>query len=118
MKNRLNRLKEKIIRFRDERDWSQFHSPKNLSQALGIEAAELQEIFLWKTSDASRNPSEKERLGIREEVADIFIYLIYLCHALDIDLYAAVEDKIDANGKKYPIEKSKGSNKKYTEFQG
>lgn len=112
----LKSLTEKIIEFRDERNWSQYHDPKNLSQALGIEAAELQEIFLWKTIEESRKLSEEDISLVKDEIADVFIYLTYLCHEFEIDLFDATLKKIAKNGEKYPIEKAKGSNKKYSEL--
>jgi NTP pyrophosphatase (non-canonical NTP hydrolase) len=116
MDNDLKSITEKIIQFRDAREWEQYHDPKNLSQALGIEAAELQEIFLWKTAEESRKLSQKDISGASEEIADIFIYLTYLCHEFKIDLFDATLKKIDKNGKKYPVAKSRGSNKKYNEL--
>lgn len=113
MDNVLKALEQKIIAFRDRRDWAQFHSPKNLSQALGIEAAELQEIFLWQTSEASRRPSEVDRERAASELADIFIYLTYLCRELDVDIVRAVEAKLIENSQKYPVEKARGSHRKY-----
>ena len=116
MDNDLKSITEKIIQFRDARQWGQYHDPKNLSQALGIEAAELQEIFLWKTSEESRNLSQKDIPRVSEEIADIFIYLTYLCHEFKIDLFDVTLKKIEKNAVKYPVEKSKGSNKKYNEL--
>ena len=116
MDNDLKSITEKIIQFRDARQWAQYHDPKNLSQALGIEAAELQEIFLWKTPEESRKLSQKDILRVSEEIADIFIYLTYLCHEFKIDLFDATLKKIEMNSEKYPVEKSKGSNRKYSEL--
>jgi NTP pyrophosphatase (non-canonical NTP hydrolase) len=116
MKIDLKSITEKIIQFRDNRDWAQYHDPKNLSQALSIEAAELQEIFLWKTSDESRDLNHDEIERVKEELADIFIYLTYLCHEFKTDLFEEVLRKIEKNAVKYPIEKSKGSSKKYNEL--
>lgn len=109
----LNDLQEKIIEFRDHRDWGKFHSPKNLSQALGIEAAELQEIFLWRSSADSRVLSIENRHRAESELADIFIYLTYLCHELDVDIFQAVKKKLIENNKKYPVDKAKGNCRKY-----
>jgi len=89
------------------------HDPKDLSQAPEIEAAELQEVFLWKTSEESRNLSQKDISRVSGEIADIFIHLTYLCHEFKIDLFGATIEKIEKNAVKYPVEKSKGSNKKY-----
>jgi dCTP diphosphatase len=112
----LDTIKKKIIGFRNERDWRQFHDPKNLSQAIGIEAAELQELFLWKTNAESKKLSPNELKSVKEEVADIFIFLIYFCHEFNIDLFQAVEDKIEINSEKYPVDKAKGISKKYDEL--
>ena len=117
MSNDLNTIIQKIIQFREERDWRKYHDPKNLSQAIGIEAAELQEIFLWKRTDESKDLSQKEMEHLREETADIFIYLMYLCHEFNFDILDAVEKKIKKNAVKYPVSKSKGTSRKYTEFK-
>jgi dCTP diphosphatase len=92
--------------------WGQYRDPKDLSQALGIDAAELQEIFFWKTPEESRDLSQKDISRVSEEIADIFIYLTYLCHEFKIDLFDATLKKIEKDAVKYPIENSKGSNKK------
>ncbi len=109
-------IQQKIIAFRNERDWAQFHDPKNLAEALSIEAGELLENFLWKTTEQSRNLSPEELKNIKEELADIFIFLTYLCEEYKIDLLKVVEKKIVLNETRYPIEKAKGSNKKYSEL--
>jgi len=109
----LDAIKGALIKFREERDWRQFHDPKNLSQAIGIEASELQEIFLWKTNAESKKISPNELEDVKDEVADIFIFLMYFCHEFGIDLFRAVEDKIKVNGERYPVDKAKGNSKKY-----
>lgn len=109
-------IQKKVIEFRNARDWSQFHDPKNLAEALSIEAGELLENFLWKSVDQSRKLSEDELKNVREEMADIFIFLTYLCEEFKIDLLDEVRIKIALNEKKYPIDKAKGSSKKYTEL--
>ncbi len=116
MNRQMKTLEQKIIDFRDRRDWSPFHSPKNLSQALGIEAAELQEIFLWQSSEASRVPSAADRDRAESEIADIFIYLTYLCRELEVDLFEAVEKKLIENERRYPVEKAKGNSRKYNQL--
>ncbi len=116
MGNDLKSITEKIIQFRNARQWGQYHDAKNLSMALGIEAAELQEIFLWKTSEESKNLSQKDISRMSDEIADIFIYLTYLCYEFKIDLFDTTLKKIEKNAIKYPIEKSKGSNRKYKEL--
>jgi len=116
MNDRLSKISQEVIQFRDERDWKQFHDPKNLAEAISIESGELLEKFLWMTTNESVSP-EAHRLGeIKEEIADIMIFLLYLCNSLDIDLSEAVEEKIKINSKKYPVEKARSTHKKYKEF--
>ena len=116
MTDKLSRTIDKIIGFRDERDWRQFHDPKNLAEAISIEAGELLENFLWMTTGESKEIDSTKLDKIRNEVSDILIYMVYLCNVLNIDLIEEVENKIEKNRKKYPVDKSKGSSKKYTEF--
>jgi dCTP diphosphatase len=112
----LEAIQKKILSFRNERDWAQFHDPKNLAEALSIEAGELLENFLWKTTEQSRNLTAEELKNVKEELADIFIFLTYLSEEYKIDLFKAVENKIAQNAVKYPVEKAKGSNRKYTDL--
>lgn len=111
-------LKRKVVEFRDKRDWRKFHNPKDLSAGISIEASELQEHFLWKDKDEIesylKNESNMEK--VREEVADIQIFLLSLSDVLGFDLAQAVVDKLGKNDAKYPVEKSKGSSKKYSEL--
>ena len=116
MENKLALLKREILAFRDKRDWRQYHDPKSLSQAIGIEAAELQEIFLWMTTDQAYRLNNVDKARVREELADIFIFMMYLCDTFDIDLLQSVALKLEKNALKYPIEKSKGLSTKYTDF--
>ena len=109
----LESIQKKIISFRNERDWAQFHDPKNLAEALSIEAGELLENFRWKTTEQSRNLSPEELKNVKEELSDIFIFLTYLSEEYRIDLFLEVENKIAHNAVKYPVEKAKGSAKKY-----
>jgi NTP pyrophosphatase (non-canonical NTP hydrolase) len=102
MEPSLKIILQKLIQFREERDWNKYHDPKNLSQAIGIEAAELQEIFLWKKTDEAKDLSSGELEHLREELADVFIYLMYLCHEFDVDILEAVGEKIQKNALKYP----------------
>jgi len=106
-------LKEKIISFRNERNWEQFHSLKELLLGLNIETAELSQLFLFKEEKQIENVALNK---IENEIADIYIYLNYLAHHFKIDLEKAVLDKIKLNGEKYPIEKFYNSNKKYNEI--
>jgi NTP pyrophosphatase (non-canonical NTP hydrolase) len=108
-------LKEKVIRFRDARNWEQYHDPKNLAMGLSIECAELQEIFLWKTKEEIKEliEDDAEYRRIKEELADIFVFLLYLSRGCGIDLSEAVKEKLALNEKKYPVDQFFGSNKKY-----
>jgi len=103
-------LLDALEQFRDERDWGQFHDSKNLALALSIEAAELNELFLWKKDDEAEQV-DKERL--REELADVFAYAIMLAGRHGLDISEIVKAKIVKNARKYPVEKSKGSSAKY-----
>ena len=109
----LNKYKNKIKKFAADRDWDQFHDPKNLSMALSAEIGELLDIFQWLTSDQSKTLSEKDLILAKEELGDIMIYLIRLSDKLDIDLEKAVIDKLKLNEKKYPVNLSKGNATKY-----
>ncbi len=101
----------KALSFREERDWSQFHNPKDLAISINLEAAELLEIFQWSGTDLSAASKTSE---IKEELADVVIYCIYMADKLGINIADAISEKIDTNNKKYPVEKSKGNSKKYT----
>lgn len=114
----LNTLKHLLREFADIRDWNQFHSPKNLAMALSVEAAELVEHFQWLSQEQSRNLSQDKRDEVATELADTLLYLIRLADKLDIDLLAAAHKKIELNAQKYPVDKSRGNAKKYTEFSG
>lgn len=109
-------IAEKLEKFAVDRDWNQFHSPKNLSMALAVEAAELMQEFQWMTDEQSRNLSSEKKLKIKEEIADVFNYLVRISSKLQINIIAAANEKIIENDKKYPVEKAKGNAKKYTEF--
>jgi NTP pyrophosphatase (non-canonical NTP hydrolase) len=102
-----------LIDFRNDRDWKQFHDPKNLSEAISIEAGELLEHFLWKTTTESKNLTAMEVEQIAEEMADILIFLVYLSAELNVDLIASVKKKLILNDKKYPVKESRGTSKKY-----
>lgn len=109
-------IQKKILEFRNARDWAQFHDPKNLAEALSIEAGELLENFLWKTTEQSRQLSAEELKNVKEEIADIFIFLAYLCDEYKIDLLGEIKKKLAINEAKYPVDKAKGSAKKYTDL--
>ena len=111
-------LRGRVLAFVQERDWEQFHSPKNLSMALAAESGELMEHFLWAESraslDVARDP--KKRPAIEAEIADVVIYALEFANICGIDLSAAVETKLAANAAKYPIEKARGRSDKYTDL--
>ncbi|MBW7893570.1 MAG: nucleotide pyrophosphohydrolase [Opitutaceae bacterium] len=111
-------LKTKVLAFARERDWEQFHAPKNLSMALAAEAGELMEHFLWGTPEASRTQLRDRKLRgkVEEELADVVIYALEFANMTGIDLAAAIESKMAANAKKYPVEKARGRSVKYTEL--
>jgi NTP pyrophosphatase (non-canonical NTP hydrolase) len=109
-------LRDELRRFAAERNWEQFHSPKNLSMALSVEAAELLELFQWKTEADSKALGEAELARAREELADVFLYLISLADRLEVDLDTAAWDKLRVNAEKYPVSKSFGRSAKYTDL--
>jgi NTP pyrophosphatase (non-canonical NTP hydrolase) len=102
-----------IVKFRDERNWAQFHDSKNLATAISIEAAELNELFLWKTIQESE---EVDREKIKEELADVFAFSFLLAHKHGFNVKEIILQKFEKNKEKYPIEKSKGTAKKYNEL--
>lgn len=111
----LDKIKKKLAAFAKERNWDQFHTPKNLSMALSAEAAELLEIFQWLTDEQSKAivDDEKEMALVRQEIADVFIYMTRLADKLGVDIEKAVLDKIAENEKKYPVDLSKDNATKY-----
>lgn len=104
-------LQDALIKFRNERDWEQFHNPKDLALALSIEAAELNELFLWKKAE------DADQEKVKEELADVLAYAILLAEKYDLDINEIVLNKIKRNGEKYPVEKAKGTAKKYDELK-
>jgi dCTP diphosphatase len=117
MQDSLDQLRQRINAFVDERDWSQFHSPKNLAMAMIVEAGELVEHFQWMTEQDSRNLDVEIKEQVGQELSDTFVYLLRIAEVCDIDLIAATNKKIDLNAKKYPVEQCKGSNAKYTDYE-
>jgi dCTP diphosphatase len=109
-------LRELVQQFVEARDWRQFHAPKNLSMSLAIEAAELMEHFQWLSEDASRRLPEADRARVREELADVLLYLVRLADELGVDLAAAARDKIEINARKYPVDKARGTSRKATDL--
>jgi NTP pyrophosphatase (non-canonical NTP hydrolase) len=108
--SQLKELEQLLVQFRDDRDWQQFHNPKDLATALSIEAGELLEAFLWKSAEDAK--VEK----VKEELADVLAYAILLGHHYNLDLEEVVREKVMKNGEKYPVEKAKGSATKYNEL--
>lgn len=108
--NDIKQITEELIKFRNERDWEQFHNPKDLALAINIESGELLEEFLWKKAEEAK--TEK----VKEELADVFAYAFLLADKYDFDVKQIVLDKIKSNGEKYPIDKAKGTAKKYNEL--
>jgi dCTP diphosphatase len=117
MADSLVELRQKIDGFVNERDWAQFHSPKNLAMAMIVEAAELVEHFQWDTIQESYDLSAQKRQEVAHELADTFVYLLRLAEVTGIDLIKAANDKVALNAIKYPVDKAKGSNAKYTVYQ-
>ena len=114
----IKELQEKVIQFRDRRDWEQYHNPKDLAISLSLEASELLEIFQWKNADEveATMREEKGRQRVREELGDIFIYALTMSHAFGFDASEVILNKLRINEEKYPVEKSKGSAEKYTAY--
>ncbi|MBS0374212.1 MAG: nucleotide pyrophosphohydrolase [Proteobacteria bacterium] len=111
----LDDLRERLRQFAAERDWQQFHAPKNLAIALSVEAAELLEHFQWLPEEASRRLDDSALAPIREELADVLLYLVRLADELGVDLLAAAHDKLASNARRYPVESARGSSRKSTE---
>ena len=114
--NEIDNLRNQLRTFAADRDWDQFHSPKNLASALAVEAAELLENFQWLTEAESQQLQPEALAAVRAEVADVLLYLIRISDKLGIDLIAAANAKIQLNAEKYPVDKARGSSKKYTEL--
>jgi len=112
----IHALQVALRAFAREREWEQFHSPKNLASALSVEAAELLEHFQWMTEEQSRTLNEQQKDDIAEEIADVFLYLLQLSDKLRIDVLAAAQRKLEINAAKYPVDLARGSSKKYSEF--
>ena len=114
----LQEIKDKVLAFAKERDWEQFHSPKNLSMAISAEAAELMEHFLWQSSDQSRLDVQQVAIHdkVAEELADILIFSIQFANVTGLSLSTIIDHKMQQNAKKYPIEKARGRSDKYTDL--
>jgi NTP pyrophosphatase (non-canonical NTP hydrolase) len=110
-------LQKRIRQFVDERDWDQFHNPKDLAISLSLEAAEVLEHFQWKNAEEISEHIKNRRDDVGEEIADVLYWVLLLSNKIDLDLTEAFEKKMQKNEAKYPIEKAKGTHKKYTEFE-
>lgn len=109
-------LAHALRHFAAERDWERFHSPKNLASALVVESGELLEHFQWLTEEQSRSLPEASKAAVESEIADVLLYLIQLCTALGVDPIAAANDKLRVNAERYPVERSRGTSKKYDQL--
>lgn len=116
MADALIQLRDALRCFAADRDWDQFHSPRNLATALAVEAAELLEPFQWLTEEQGRDPPAETRTAVEEELADVLLYLVRLADKMDVDLAEAARAKLAQNAAKYPIDKAKGSSRKYTDL--
>ncbi|MFC2083553.1 nucleotide pyrophosphohydrolase [Bacteroidota bacterium] len=112
----MKKLFEKINKFVDVRDWDKYHSPKNLAMALSAETAEIVELFQWLTEEESYKLDEKKMKMLKEEIGDVMIYLTNLASKFDMDPVEAALQKLKLNEQKYPVDRVKGSNKKYNEY--
>lgn len=108
----IEEVTDALVAFRDERDWRQFHDSRNLALAIAIEAAELNELFLWSKGEGD----EVDQARLREELADVFAFALMLAERHDLDVCDMILEKIEKNSEKYPVEKSKGTSTKYTEL--
>lgn len=116
MTDPLVELRDALRAFAAERDWDQFHSPRNLAAALAVEAAELLEPFQWLTDEQSRELSTEALAAVEQEMADVLLYLVRLADKLGVDLEQAARAKIELNAQKYPVERARGSSRKYDEL--
>lgn len=114
--NQIEKLTKEIIDFRDNRDWKQFHNPKDLSLSLVLEATEVMEHFQWKSKEEIEKYIKSNKVEIGEELADVLYWILLMSHDLNIDIAASLEDKLLKNEKKYPVEKAKGKHTKYNKL--
>lgn len=112
----IHSMTEMVLRFRDDRNWAQFHTPKDCAIGLTLEASEVAELFLWKTPEEIEAAGEKWHEDLGDELSDVLYWVFIIAHKYDIDLDAAFPRKLKKSAKKYPIEKSNGVGKKYTDL--
>ena len=115
-KNIIQKLQKQIIKFRDDRDWAQFHNPKDVAISLSLEAAEVLEHFQWKSKEEIEKYVKENKEHIEEELSDVLYWVLLISHDLDIDIIKALMKKMKKNEEKYPVEKAKGRHTKYTNF--
>lgn len=116
MTDSLQDIRERLAAFAQERDWDQFHTPKNLAMALSVEVAELVEHYQWLPTGADTELDDAKRSGIRHELADVLMYLVRLADKSGVDLHAAVLEKMVLNAEKYPVEQVRGDARKYSDY--
>ena len=116
MSHDIKELQAALRRFADERDWGQFHSPKNLAVSLSLEAAEVLEHFQWLNDEQSRDLDDARRQAVAHEIADVLLYLLQLSDRLGIDPMQAAREKLAVNAERYPADKARGTSRKYTEL--
>lgn len=116
MEDSIKKLTKRIVEFRDARDWKQFHNPKDLALSMTLEATEVLEHFQWKSSEEIEKYIKTNKNDIGEEIADVLYWVLLMSHDLGIDVVKIFEEKMQQNEKKYPIEKAKGSHKKYDQL--
>jgi NTP pyrophosphatase (non-canonical NTP hydrolase) len=112
----IGRLVERIVRFRDERDWKKFHNPKDMALSLVLEASEVLEHFQWKSEEESKAYVKSNKDDIGEELSDVLYWVLLMSHDLDVDIVSAFEEKMKKNEGKYPADQAKGLSRKYTEY--
>ena len=111
----ISKIQSQLEKFAVDRDWEQFHTPKNLAMALSVEASELVEVFQWLKAEESISPNQKQKNAINSEVADIAMYLLRFCSVLEIDLEKEIKSKLVRNAERYPVNLSKGNAQKYNQ---
>ena len=110
------KLIDRLLKFRKARDWEQFHNPKDMSLSLVLEAAEVMEHFQWKNAEEMKEYLKSHKDEVGEELADVLYWVLLMSHDLGMDVFEALDKKMDKNDKRYPVEKSKGNHKKYNEL--
>ena len=113
----LEALQQAVLKFRDDRDWKQFHNPKDCAISLSLEASEFLELFQWKNAEEIEQMLQSKRVDVEDELADVLYWVLLLAYDLNVNLSDALRAKIEKTEKKYPIEKAKGRHSKYTEYQ-